>query len=237
MKNRVRVIGSGNAFNMDGRAHACYLLEDRLLLDLGAASLLRLNSLKVDLEKLDGLLLTHFHGDHFAGLPFLLLAYQYVLGRTRPFVLLGPAGLIDACTKLLDLTYPGVELSFPVEYRELAPGKPSTFTGFEILPMSVTHKKESVGYKITWNERTFVFSGDAAYDPLLFNLVRNADLAVVELSLHENDGSVAHVALSQLGDKALKAKRIVYTHVFDALAKSARALGFEVAEDGAEFEF
>ncbi|MBL8021111.1 MAG: MBL fold metallo-hydrolase [Leptospirales bacterium] len=235
--NRVRVIGSGNAFNMDGRAHACYLLEDRLLLDCGAASLLRLNSLEVDLGKLDGLLLTHFHGDHFAGLPFLLLTYQYVLGRTRPFVVLGPAGLRDACRALLDLTYPGVELSFPVEYRELESNVFSHFSGFDIFPMPVTHKKESVGYRIKWNEKTFAFSGDSAYDSLLFDLVHSVDLAIVELSMYENDGSVAHVALSQIRDGSLQAKRIVFTHVFNRLAESARAEQLEVAEDGNTYEF
>ncbi|MCE9599436.1 MAG: MBL fold metallo-hydrolase [Spirochaetia bacterium] len=237
MKNRLRVIGSGNAFNMDGRAHACYLIEDNLLLDCGGASLLRLNSLGVDLNKLDGLLITHFHGDHFAGLPFLLLTYQYVLSRNRPFVIMGPPGLREACNHILDLMYPGVTFSFQIEYLEQMPRESFEFKEFQILPMPVTHRPESVGYRITWNGKVFAFSGDASYDSHLFELVSGVDLALVELSLHDNDGTVAHVALCQLGDGKLKAGRIVFSHVFDELAKSARAAGYEVAEDGDVFEF
>lgn len=80
------------------------------------------------------------------------------------------------------------------------------------------------------------FSGDTAYDENLFALVRGVDLALVELSMFENDGSVAHVALSQLNGE-LQAKQVVYTHIFDDLARAAEAAGLATACDGLEIEF
>lgn len=236
MPNRIRVIGSGNAFNLDGRAHACFLLESKLLLDCGASSPLRMRSCAVDFKKIEGVLLTHFHGDHAAGLPFLYLNLQYIEKRTDPLWILGPRGTEEISHRLLDVMYPGMELSFPLQFLEIE-NSPVRFLDFDIVPFPITHKTESLGYRISWNGRTMAFSGDTSYDQKLFDLVRGVDLALVELSMFENEGgSVAHVALSELRGE-LQARRIVYTHIFDALAQAAQKRGLETALDGLELEF
>jgi ribonuclease BN (tRNA processing enzyme) len=232
--NRLRIIGSGNAFNLDGRAHACYLLEESLLLDCGASSPLRLRSLGVDFTRIRAVLLTHFHGDHIAGLPFLYLNFQFIEKRTELLHVLGPPGTEEMSRRLLDTMYPGMELGFPIEFTEIKTR--ASFESFEIVPYPISHKEESLGYRISWNGKTMAFSGDTAYDENLFELVRGVDLALVELSMFENDGSVAHVALSQLKGE-LQAKRIVYTHIFDRLAAAAEDAGFETASDGLEILF
>lgn len=232
--NRVQVIGSGNAFNLDGRAHACYLLEDSLLLDCGASSPLRLRSLGVDLRKIRAVVLTHFHGDHAAGLPFLFLNFHYIEKRTELLHVFGPPGIEQVSLSLLDAMYPGMEMGFPIEFTEIRTH--ASFESFEIVSFPITHKEESLGYRISWNGKTMAFSGDTAYDEKLFALVQGVDLALVELSMFENDGSVAHVALSQLKGE-LQAKQIVYTHIFDDLARAAEALGFQTARDGLEIQF
>lgn len=238
---RVQIIGSGNAFNMDGRAHACYLIESDLLLDCGASSVLRMQSLHVDLASIEGVLFTHFHGDHLAGLPFLLLNYKYILKRSESLTILGPRGIQETCERLLELTYPGMTFEFPIHFVEITPDTDVAFKDKTIRGMPVTHRPESLGYRITWEKdssrRTFAFSGDAAYDSKLFDLVRGVDLAVVELSLVENDGSVAHVALSEVRDGSLRSQRVVYSHVYDELANLARMEGLTVAEDGMILEF
>lgn len=234
--NRVRVIGSGNAFNFDGRAHACYLIEDSLLLDCGASSPASLRSLGVDLTKLQGVLLTHFHGDHAAGLPFLYLNMHFIEGRTEPLHLMGPAGTRDIARQLLDVMYPGLDLAFPVLVHEIEPGTAHTFSRFTIQSMPITHKEESLGYRITWNNRTFAFSGDSAYDEKLFRLVEGVDLALVELSMFENPSGTAHVSLSEIGEE-LKARRVVFTHIYDELAAAAESRGLETAHDGLRLEF
>lgn len=236
MANRIRVIGSGNAFNLDGRAHACFLLESKLILDCGASSVLRLRSLGIDFKKIEGLLLTHFHGDHAAGLPFLYLNFQYIEKRKDPLWILGPRGTEEISARLLDLMYPGMKLDFPIHFVEIEKS-PVRFREFEIVPYPITHKEESLGYRISWNGKTMAFSGDTSYDQNLFDLVRGVDLALVELSLFENEGgSVSHVALSELKGE-LQAKRIVFTHIFNDLAKEAQRRGFETAIDGLELEF
>ena len=65
------------------------------LIDCGASSLPALKRLGIARDDIDLILITHFHGDHFAGLPFLLLDAQFTR-RTRPLVIAGPAGHRDA---------------------------------------------------------------------------------------------------------------------------------------------
>lgn len=237
------IIGSGNAFNTDGRAHACYLLEEtggqRLLLDLGATSLYRLQQERIDLNSIDLLLLTHFHGDHFMGLPFLLIQMGLVDRRQKPFTIAGPAGVQERCQQLLELAYPGMKYSFPIAYQEI-PVAGCTIDAFQIRPFPVTHQPESLGYRITGGTgKTIAFSGDAMFDEKLFRLMEGVDLGLMEVSmLEQTDPPVVHVAVDELekGIQELKAKRLVFTHLFDRVAVRLQESGLgEVAADGMVF--
>ncbi len=240
---KVTVIGSGNAFNMDGRAHACYLLEDTegdlMLMDFGATSLLRMQENRIDAGRIDYLILTHFHGDHFLGLPFLLLHLDLILKRKKEFIILGPEGVQSVCTRLMDLAYPGLEISFPLVYREITTS-PVNAGRFIIRPFPINHRPESLGYAVSGSSgRIFSFSGDSRFDDNLLDLIAGSDLAVIELSLEEQEeGSVSHVSLGELinGRNQIRAKRIVFSHIYDDLAAKARRAGIgESARDGMEF--
>ncbi|MCR9143274.1 MAG: ribonuclease Z [bacterium] len=266
--NRVTVIGSGNAFNTDGRAHACYLVESdggsnsdettSVLLDCGATSLYRLQQEGVDLNGIDAVLLTHFHGDHFAGLPFILLEMSLVCGRKRPLHIFGPPGVAAACQAIVDLCYPGFRFAFDIEYAVLdarSPenaqtqqhGRPQSFQNFTIIPYPIEHRPESTGYRLVAKGAansdggSFAFSGDALFDQQLIALVDGVDLALVELTMQEQwDPPVAHLALDEVRARGreLKAKRLVYTHITDDLARQVVAEGLgEVASDGLTLNF
>ena len=81
---RLTIIGSGDAFGSGGRFNTCFLLETAkgtLLVDCGASSLVALKARGVDPNAIDGILLSHLHGDHFGALPFLLLDAQFLTRR------------------------------------------------------------------------------------------------------------------------------------------------------------
>ena len=84
---RVTFLGTGDAFNARARCHAGYLLTApsiTLLLDCGPTTLLAMKRDGLSPEALDAVVLSHLHGDHFAGLPFLFLTYIYDAPRRRP---------------------------------------------------------------------------------------------------------------------------------------------------------
>ena len=65
-----------------------------LLIDCGEGTQIQLKKLKWGLKKIDGILLTHFHADHVAGLPGLLSTIANS-GREEPITIIGPKGLKD----------------------------------------------------------------------------------------------------------------------------------------------
>ena len=83
-KMKLHILGCGDAFGSGGRNQSGYLFEadDRLfLLDCGPTSLLAMNRAGIDPGRLDAIILSHLHGDHFAGIPFFFIEYLYLHPR------------------------------------------------------------------------------------------------------------------------------------------------------------
>jgi len=92
---RITVVGSGDAFGSGGRFNTSSGVETaraRLLIDCGASSPVALKIHGLNFDRVDGVILSHLHGDHFGRLPFLLLDAQLVSRRERPLVIAGPPG-------------------------------------------------------------------------------------------------------------------------------------------------
>src|ERR1041384_3872268 len=92
---RLTVVGSGDAFGSGGRFNTCFHLatgERTVLIDCGATSLVALKAHGMDPNTIDAIVLSHLHGDHFGGIPFLMLDGQYLARRERPLLLAGPPG-------------------------------------------------------------------------------------------------------------------------------------------------
>ena len=239
-KMKITVLGSGNAFNTSGRFHACYLLEsDRfsLLLDCGATSLAALQKRKFDLGELDFVLLTHFHGDHTFGLPFVLIQMDIILSRKKELIIHGPPGVEEFCRRLIETAYPGFLPRFTLSFREI---RDVTSIGpWQVSAFPMTHRPESSGYRLKDSYGVFAFSGDCAFDDKLFRLVDGVDLAIVELSMEsQTDPAIAHVALDEVrrGIENLRAKRTVFSHIYDELSDLAAARGLHTASDGMVLE-
>ena len=129
--------GSGDAFGSGCRLQACIHLQPNgpagppahqapVLLDCGATSLPALRRCGLDPDRIAAVFVSHLHGDHFGGLPFLILDAQFA-GRTAPLVLAGPAGTGQRLTEALECMFPGssrVRRRFAVEVTELDPGGP-----------------------------------------------------------------------------------------------------------------
>ena len=81
---KLTIVGCGDAFGSGGRMNTCFWLETakaNLVVDFGASSLVALKKLALDPNRIDGVVLSHLHGDHFGALPLLLLDYQFLMRR------------------------------------------------------------------------------------------------------------------------------------------------------------
>jgi ribonuclease BN (tRNA processing enzyme) len=238
---RVTVLGSGDAYGSGGRAHSAYLVEApgcTFLLDCGPSVLQTLKRSGHESTAIDFVLLSHLHGDHFGGLPFLFLEYRYENPRTRPLAIFGPPDTERRVRGLWTALYEQTArdpLPFGLRYQEMAPGKPVDVSGVRVVPFAVAHVADLVclGYRIEAGGRTLVYSGDASWSDEFVTQARGADLFLCECSTYETRLSI-HIAYPEIAARArdLGCRRLVLTHLGSEPLRHLEELSLECARDG-----
>ena len=242
---RVTVLGSGDAFGAGGRLFGCYLVETRsatFLLECSPSVLQGLKRVPCDPGRIDFVLVSHFHGDHFGGVPFLLMEYRYQRPRTRPLALYGPSGLRGRVEDLFAALYrriAAMEAPFEVTYDEVRPGTPFRARDVLIEPFGVSHVPElsCLGYRLTADGKTICFSGDSVWSPELKAAAEGADLFLCECSTYETQLDI-HVAYPDVAAEAasLGCSRIVLTHLGEEVLARQSSVTLECATDGMTIE-
>ena len=150
---KIWVLGSGDPFGSGGRNQSAYLVEAggrRVLLDCGASCVASLKKLGMDTAALDLVLLTHLHGDHVAGLPFLFHDYQHATLRQSPLTVAGPRGVRRKVESIYRVLFPGRrKRRFRVEYRVLRAGRsfrPPGMREVRVAPFRVRHRASGVDF-------------------------------------------------------------------------------------------
>ncbi len=243
---RITVLGSGDAFGSGGRFNTCLLVEaggQRLLLDCGGSSMVALNRAGIARNGLCGLLFSHFHGDHFGGLPTFLLDAQFVSRRTAPLVVAGPAGIEARTTQVLEAAFPGASVNawrFPIRFAEVTPGHPVALAGLSVEAFPMVHDDRAgpcLGYRLSGGGKVFAFSGDTAWTPALVGLADGADALLVEC--YTWDTQLAnHLDYRTLAEHRaeLHTPRVILTHMNAAMLAREEDLPEERAYDGMVIE-
>ena len=242
---KLRVMGCGDAFGSGGRFNTCFVVDDahgRFAIDFGATSLLALNTRGVDPASLDLIVVSHLHGDHFGGLPFLLLHREFMAVDKAPLTIAGPPGLGNRLRALFDCLYPGLwkdPWSFPLDIVEVEPGTARDLGERRLLTEAVKHHagpEPCTAIRIATSSRTIVYSGDTGWTEALVRLAEGSDLFICECNdLHDQpyEGHLSYQMLSaELGRFA--SKRLVLTHLGPAMLAAAGGLEVECAADGME---
>ena len=238
---RVVFLGTGDAFSAGERHQAAYLVESpegSLLLDCGSTVLASLKRHNLPPESIDVIFLSHFHGDHFAGLPFLFLYYVYVEPRSRPLRIIGPPDVEDRVMMLYRAMYAdsaAEPLPYALEFIEAQPPRQLSFDGMRISPFPVMHQAHSLslGCEIETGGRRIVYTGDTGWTEDLVAHTQNADLFICECSFF-GTGLATHLDYRQIAANLSRfgAKRIVLTHLGQEVLERKREVDLEMAYDG-----
>ena len=121
---------------------------DRILFDCGEGTQRQLVS-SVGLTELTEVFITHFHADHWLGLPGLLKTFD-LRARERPLAVHGPPPVREIVTMALRIAG---RVRFPLELIELEPGQELVRDGYRIGTVSVAHRTRAFGYVIYEDER------------------------------------------------------------------------------------
>ena len=186
---RVEVLfaGSGDAFGSGGRLQTTICLSGAgplVLVDCGATALIGLRRAGVDPNDVAAVVVTHLHGDHFAGLPFLVLDGQF-RRRERDLVVAGPVGTAARLRAAMDVLYPGmadVRRRFEVRVVELVPGEPADLGAAEVTGVGVVHASgaPALAVRVRYGGRTVAYTGDTEWTPAIVEAADGADLFVAE---------------------------------------------------------
>ena len=122
---------------------------ERLLVDCGEGTQRQLLRSTIGLVELREIFLTHFHADHYLGLPGMLKTFE-LRGRTEPIVIYGPAGLGDLFTALRRIFG---RLTYPWETVELAPGTVLERDGYRLAAFEASHRVPALGYALVEDDR------------------------------------------------------------------------------------
>ena len=229
--------GVGEAFDQDRPNTSLYLTGvsgQGLLLDCGFTAAAAFFRHAPDPAALSAVCLSHFHGDHFLGLPWLLVRLREE-GRGAPLAIIGQPGVEDKVWAAMDLAYPSFRrlAAFSLEFLEAAPGRTIRAAGFRLTFAAGEHSAPCLAVRAedeagdahgSPRPAALFYSGDGRPTPATLELARGADLAVQEAYTPE-PGHPTHGSAAQALDLARQAgvKALALVHLSRAMDEAGRA--------------
>ncbi|MDP6870015.1 MAG: MBL fold metallo-hydrolase [Candidatus Poseidoniaceae archaeon] len=184
---RVELLGSGNAFLPSGRHHSFLCIERHIIVDAPPTALASLRRAGISPSDIDTILITHVHGDHVFGFPFLLLERRYISDREmeRPLTVAGSSGVKSRLIELCNLAYPGSldQMLKLINWVDLPEINRWTFERFE-----VNHDPEvdPHGWMMTHDDGwKMLHSGDSGPCDELWNRIGQCNFVILEMGVPE----------------------------------------------------
>lgn len=237
----VRVVGSGDAFGSGGRYQTCIALAEdarapaTVLVDCGATTLTALREQQLDPNPVRAVVISHLHGDHFGGLPFMVLDGQF-RRRTQDLTVIGPPGTRHRLDQAMETFYPGstqVARRFEVRVVEHTHARPVEDGSLRITPFEVSHASGAPAYALRVDGPTasMAYSGDTEWTDSLLEAADGVDLFLCEG--YSPKPVRWHLDLDALARQRhrLTCRRLVLTHL-SPTALASDLEDWEVAHDG-----
>lgn len=184
-----------------------------ILLDCGYSVPQRFWQIGLEADRLDAIWLSHFHADHYFGLPPLLVRFLEE-NRQKGLTILGQKGVKSSVKKCLDLAYPNFykKLIFPVDFIEVEPGEPTTALDLTWSTALMDHPQRNLALRLEDGKSSLFYSGDGRPTEESQDLASCADLII-----HETFGADVHGHGTVAGCldmvRACKGVRLALVHI------------------------
>lgn len=241
----VRILGSGDSFGSGGRFQTCILVDGpgiRFAMDFGTTSLVALRQQGIEPNSIDVILLTHFHGDHCGGVPFLLMDAMLDAKRTRPLVIAGPRETQLRLHEISEALFPGMHVmqpKFPLEYIEMPVGQPTQVRDLVVTPQPARHTATThpTALRVEVGDKIIAYTGDGEFTEEMAQVGQDADLLIAECYFYQKPVKW-HLNYPELArhEKAFGAKRVILTHMSREMLAHVTEVPQECAEDGMVIE-
>jgi ribonuclease BN (tRNA processing enzyme) len=190
-------------------------------------------------DSFDLLLISHLHGDHFGGLPFLILDYMWETRRKKVLTIAGPAKLQERTWSLMRTMFPHFELDkikHKLKFVVLEPGTSARLGKFKVRAIRSPHTKPdiSLSLRVDGGGKSIVFSGDSGWNDELVELSDGADLFLCECTYFESAHLKFHLnyPLLAANREKFKVRRMVLTHLGREVLSREDEIALEMGYDG-----
>ena len=142
-------LGTSSAIPTNHRNHSAIAIKsfgEIMLFDCGEGTQRQMSRARLSPMKVDKIFITHFHGDHFLGLPGMVQSMAF-RGRKEPLHIFGPKGLLEIVEMIKKLGY--FTMSFEICVHEIPDGITENYEGSTKLNETESNAKEGL------NERVF----------------------------------------------------------------------------------
>jgi ribonuclease BN (tRNA processing enzyme) len=241
MSVKVTFLGSGDSFGSGGRFQTCILVDTpttRFLIDCGASSMIPMRARGIDPNSIDAILITHLHGDHCAGVPFMLIDAMLASKRRRPLIVAGPPGTTALMETLRDALFPGSHVmkpKFPYRLVEMEIGRQNSILDLFVIAVTALHTPEThpTMLRVECAGKIICYTGDTEWTEDLIAVSAEADLLISECYFYDKRIRM-HMNYATLKSNLsrLAAKRIVLTHMSDQMLARVAELPEQCAADG-----
>ena len=243
--SEVLFVGTSDAFGAGGRRQSAIVLRGSsgsVLLDCGATTGSGLHELGIAIDEIDAILISHFHGDHFGGVPLLLLAALYEEERRHPLWIAGPPGIearVRGLAAAMGHALEGRDWSFPIAFEELPAGRRCEVGPARVQSFETHHSPDAVphGLRIEAGGPRIAYSGDTGWFDALPSRVAGSDLFICECTYHQS-GFEYHLSHEELCEQRSRfdCGRLIITHLGEEMAQRRASCDFEAADDGLKVE-
>ena len=237
----ITFLGTGNAFCPTGRLHSLVLIDGNMLVDAPPTVIPQMRQQGISPAVITDLFITHWHGDHTFGLPFLLLERKWISDR-------------ESANRLKIHAHPGgearlthlCELAYPESLNDLSWVSHNTANGqtqgwrFERFEVCHNPATEPHGYRFEKDGFILVHCGDSGACENIERLAPEADVMIIELGIPDYVDSPYHYTPSRLTKLALENPDTTFlaTHNFSEQGETSDLPKNVIeVEDGDSFSF
>jgi ribonuclease BN (tRNA processing enzyme) len=212
---RYHLLGVGEAFDAPlGNTSAILTADSRLLLDCGYAVPASLWAHNGDADFLDGIYISHAHGDHYFGIP-PVIGRLWESGRTRELALITQESVFQKVKAAMELAYPGIlaACKFELRFIPAAPEGSVRWREFDLRFAPTTHSVPNLAVRVEAAGRAFAYSGDGQFTPASRGLFSGVDVLLHEAYLfepHPNHGDIEGVIAMA---RETGVRRLLLTHL------------------------
>jgi len=195
---KIKILGTGGAIN-NGLPYNSFIINDDFLVEVPPDIMNSLFREDIDRQKISVIYISHFHADHFFGLPFLLLK-NFIDGYSTNIKMIGPKGIEKKVTEICTLAFGGDHsmqkwIRNHLIFKEIAEGEIIDINpGYRITPVRMFHSPETYGFVLESEGKKTAYIADTYWEDSLLEYIRDADTVLMDLNGEKSDRSKVHIS-------------------------------------------